>query len=95
MPWAAPSSSSGCAPVSRAQQNKNNAVASEEHLADESVLIDALLSILSTLLRPHLFDVLEDHVAMSVECFDAGEEFAIISAVDEDLSVVAGGGHEN
>lgn len=62
------------------------------HLADEAVLIDtpALLSLtVSWKLGPHLLDVLEDHVAMSIECFYTSKEFAVVATRDDDLVVVA------
>jgi hypothetical protein len=52
------------------------------HLADEAVLVDtsALLALaVSGKLCPHLLDIFKDHVAMSVECFYAGEEFAVVA----------------
>jgi hypothetical protein len=65
------------------------------HLADEAVLVDtsALLSLaVSGKFCPHFLDILKDHVAMSVECFYAGEEFAVVATRDDDLVVVANGG---
>jgi hypothetical protein len=32
---------------------------------------------------------------MAVECFDPRKKLSVISAVDEDLCVVSGGGHKN
>ena len=68
------------------------------HLADEAVLVDtsALLALaVSGEFCPHLLDILKDHVAMSVECFYAGEEFAVVATRDDDLVVVADGGLED
>ena len=68
------------------------------HLADEAVLVDtsALLALaVSGEFCPHLLDILKDHVAMSVECFYAGEEFAVVATRDDDLVVIADGGLEN
>lgn len=42
------------------------------HLRNKSILINPLSSLGLRLLRPHLLDVLEDHVAMSVEGLDSG-----------------------
>ena len=68
------------------------------HLADEAVLVDTstLLALaVSGELSPHFLDVLKDHVAMSVECFYAGEEFAVVATRDDDLVVVADGSLED
>jgi hypothetical protein len=68
------------------------------HLADEAILVDtsALLSLtVSREFCPHFLDILKDHVAMSVECFYAGEEFAVVATRDDDLVVVADGGLED
>jgi len=68
------------------------------HLADEAVLVDTstLLALaVSGELSPHFLDVLKDHVAMSVECFYAGEEFAVVATRDDDLVVVADSGLKN
>lgn len=62
------------------------------HLADETVLVDtsALLSLaVSWELSPHLLDILKDHVVMSIECFYASKEFAVVATRDDDLVVVA------
>lgn len=37
----------------------------------------------------YLFDVLEDHVAVSVECFDAGQHLLVVAERNQDLRVVA------
>ena len=78
-----------------AQQDQDHTISSQEHLADEPVLVDALLAVFAGLFRPHLLDVLEHHVAVAVEGFDAREQFAVVAAGDEDLGVGAGGGHED
>jgi hypothetical protein len=42
----------------------------------------------ATHLRPHFLDILQNHVAVPIESFDAAEELLVVAAVDEDLSVV-------
>ena len=72
-------------PKSRRQEDKNNGVASKEKLADESILVQVPLLLVSRAddsLGPHLFDILKDHVHMTVESLDTGEEFAVIASVD-------------
>ncbi len=39
-------------------------------------------------LGPHFFDAFKDHVAVAVEGLDAAQQFLVVSAVDQDLSVV-------
>lgn len=64
------------------------------HLADKAILVHALALAPLGLLGPDLLDVLEDHVAVAVEGLDTREQFAAISAGDENLGVCAGGGLE-
>lgn len=64
------------------------------HLADEPVLVDTLALAALGLLRPHLLDVLEDHVAVAVEGLDARQQLAIVPARDQHLGVCARGGLE-
>lgn len=74
-----------------APQNQNHRIATNEHLADKSVLVDRFRLFLAfTGLRefgPHLLHVLEDHVAMPVERLHATKQFVIVPAVDQDLSL--------
>jgi hypothetical protein len=81
-----------------AQQNENDGVASEKHLADETVLVD-LASFLpicqSWGFCPHLLCVLKNHVAVTIECLDAGEQFAVVAARDQDLCARPDGGLED
>lgn len=46
-------------------------------------------------LSPHLFRVLENHVAMTVESLDTCENLAVVSARDQDLCARADGGLED
>ena len=39
-----------------------------------------------TYLSPHFFYVLQDHVAMPVKSLNAPKQFAVVPAVDEDLT---------
>lgn len=66
-----------------AQKHQDNAVASEKHLADETVLVDwsSLLSIRQSRdLSPHLLHVLQDHVAMSVESLHTAQHLPVVAA---------------
>jgi hypothetical protein len=75
------------------QQHQDHTIAPQKHLTDKAILVDSFSARLASRpLRPHLLDVLEHHVAVAVEGFDAGEELAVIAARDEDLGVGAGGG---
>ena len=73
-------------------ENKDDGVATQEHFADESFLVGwlGLLLAFSRLGRfgPHLLDVLQNHVAVAIERFDAAKKFLVVSAIDQDLSVV-------
>lgn len=64
------------------------------HLADEAVLVDLAPRLAigeARCLCPHLLRVLQNHVAVSVEGLDAGEQFAVVAAGDQDLGAVADG----
>jgi hypothetical protein len=79
------------------KEDQHHAVATEEEFADEAVAVDglALLSIrVPGSLAPHFLHVLQDHVAVAIEGFDACEQFAIVAGGNEDLGVVAHGGLE-
>ena len=39
----------------------------------------------------YLLDVLQNHVAVTIECLDSGKELPVVSAADKDLSVVLDG----
>jgi hypothetical protein len=58
------------------------------HFADKSVLVDPAASPLG-LLCPHLFDILQDHIAVAIKSFHSGKDFAVVSAGNEDLCVGA------
>jgi hypothetical protein len=76
------------------QENQHHAVAAKEEFADEAVAVDrlALLSVcIPGRLAPHLLDVLQHHVAVAVEGFDARQQLAVVARRDQDLSVVAHG----
>lgn len=64
------------------------------HFADETVLVHALALGTLRLLGPHLLNILEDHVAVSVKSLDTGQQLAVVSAGNQDLGVCAGGGLE-
>ena len=68
------------------------------HFADEPVLVDwpPLLSTRnSRSFRPHFLHVLQDHIAMSIEGLDPGEQFAVVAAGYENLRMRSDGGLEN
>ena len=64
------------------------------HLADEAILVDTLALTALRLLCPHFLDVLQYHVAVSVERLDASEQATVATAGDQDLGVCACGGLE-
>lgn len=64
------------------------------HLADETVLVHALALGTLGLLGPHLLNILENHVAVSVKSLDTGQQLAVVSAGNQNLGVCAGGGLE-
>lgn len=72
-------------------EHQHDRVATQKHLGDEAVLVDRLLSLALGHLCPHLLDVLQHHVRVTVECFDSCEELLVVSKGDEDLCVVADG----
>lgn len=81
-------------PKSGRQEDKNDGVAAQEELADETILVQVSLLLVRRAddgLGPHLLDILEDHVHVAVEGLDAGKELAVVAGVDEDLGVVAYG----
>jgi len=65
------------------------------HFTNEPILVD-WPSFLTTRhpwrFRPHLFHILQDHVAMSIERFYSCEQLAVIAAGNKDLSMGADGG---
>jgi len=74
------------------EKNEDDRVAAQEHLADESVLVDLAtkLSVCqSGRFRPHLFRVLQYHVAVTVESLYTGEQFAVVAAGNENLGARA------
>lgn len=40
------------------------------------------------ILNPNLSNFLKHHIAMSIESFDAGEEFLVASEIDQNLDIV-------
>lgn len=71
----------------RVADNKNDAITSEEHSADGTLLhggCGLLLSLASlTVLNPGLAHVLKDHIEVSIERLDASEEMLVVSARHE------------
>lgn len=68
------------------------------HLRDKPILINRspLLAVrLPRRLRPHLLDVLQHHVAVTIKRLDPREELPVVAAGDEDLVVRADGGLED
>lgn len=65
---------------SSAEQDEDDGVTTEEHLADEAILVNTLAVTTLGLLGPHLLDVLQNHVAVAVEGLDTGEELAVVPA---------------
>jgi len=76
----------------RVTKNKDDGVSSQKHLADESVFVNGF-SFLGSFasfgcLCPHLLYILQHHVAVPVKSLNTPKQFLVVSAVDEDLSVV-------
>lgn len=75
-------------------EDQDDGVSSEEHLRYVAILVHRprLLGALSGTrgLRPHLLDVLENHVAVPVECLYAGQQLVVVAAINKDLGVKAG-----
>lgn len=74
------------------QNDQDDRVSPEEHLANESVLVDwsSLLAIaISWYFGPHLLDILENHVAVPVECLDARQQFAVVATRNQNLGMIA------
>lgn len=70
----------------------------DAHLANEAIFVDgaSLFAVgQPRRLRPHLLDVLENHVAVAVKGLDAGEQLAVVADGDEHLDVRAHGGLED
>merc|ERR1719442_201106 len=74
----------------RVPEHQNHGVPAQEELADEAVLVDGLRLLLASVrdLRPHLPDILQHHVGVAVECFDASEDLPVVPAIYQDLGIV-------
>jgi hypothetical protein len=81
--------------MSSTQQDQNHTISSQEHLADKTVLVHTFTPSFKAPLCPHLLDILQHHVAVTVECLDTGEQFAVVATGDQDLTVGASGGLED
>lgn len=78
-----------------AEENQDDTVTSEEHLADKAVLVDhaSLLAICcSRSFTPHLLHILEHHVAMAVKRLHSSEQFSVIATRNQDLCMLSDGG---
>merc|ERR1719265_486081 len=71
-------------------EHQDHRIASEEHFADEAILVHRLGLLLAPVrdLRPHLTHVLQDHVRVTVKCLDTCQNLPIVAAIDEHLRVV-------
>ena len=81
--------------ASLTEQDKNDGITAQEHLADETVLVDFATGLAvgqTGRFCPHLFRVLQNHVAVTVESLHAGEQLAVVSAGNEDLCAGADSG---
>ena len=68
------------------------------HLANEAVLGERapLLAIVCPrLFRPHLLDVLQNQIAVTIEGLDASEQATVVAALDEDLEALMDSGLED
>lgn len=84
-----------CRQLQKAHREKEK---ENEQLADKPILIDRLALLpVGQLgdLAPHLLDVLQDHVHVSVEGLDTREHLAAAAQRDEDLRVRAHRGLED
>lgn len=76
----------------RISQHHNDRVASQKHFRDESILAHrrSLLLSLASLwyLCPCLSNSLQHHVAVTIKGLDAGQNLAVVAAIDEHLCVV-------
>ena len=72
-------------------QNKHDRITPQEHLGDEPILINRLLSLPLRHLCPHLLDVFEHHVGVTFKSFYASKELFVVAKGDEDLCVVTDG----
>lgn len=74
------------------EKNEDDRVAAQEHFADKSILVD-LATKLSVCqpgrFCPHLFCVLQNHVAVTVERLYTGKQLAVIAAGNENLGARA------
>merc|ERR1719277_2548644 len=68
----------------RVPEHEDHRVPTEEELADETVLVHRLRLLLPTVgdLCPHLADILEDHVGVTVERLHARQDLPVVPAVD-------------
>ncbi len=57
------------------------------HLADEPILVHTLSFTALGFFRPHLFHILQHHVAMSIERFDSRQQLPVIPTRDQDLGM--------
>lgn len=69
-------------------EHEDNRIAAKEHFRDETVLVDRLLALALGYFCPHLLDVFEHHVGVTIERFDSREELLVVAEGDEDLSMV-------
>ena len=80
-------------------EDDDDRVAAEEHLADVPVLGYWLhllsLAALLRILRPHLLDIFQHHIAVSVESLDPSEQLVIVAAIDQHLRVVLDALHQH
>jgi len=73
----------------RVTQDKDDAVSTEKHFTDESVLVHRLcLRLTLWYLGPHLSHILQHHVHVPVKGLYSSEHFPIVSAVHQHLAVV-------
>lgn len=86
-----------CQLCARQRKNEEKGIKNAQ-LADETILVDrlALLAVGEFgSLGPHLLDVLENHVHVSIEGLDAGKHLATAAERDENLRVRAHSGLED
>jgi len=83
----------------RIPQNQNHRISAQKHLGDVTILVHRLRLLLAFAgfrdLGPQFLDVLEDHVAMSIKSLHPRQQLLVVSAVDQNLSVVFDALREN
>jgi len=60
-------------------KDQDDRIASEEHLANESILVHGLLVLSLRHFRPHLLHVLQDHITMPIKGLYTSQKLLVVS----------------